>query len=256
MVESLSVQAAKHLSLQQLLDIGFERLPSSEEFFEALVKQIVPDFFDNYLETSWFDFEKDLLFITQNEGQPLNFPQGALFWRRQGNTYFVAKATVAAFDDSIYRFEALYTDDLESVIHHSLEVIWDNKNTIMDSIPIKRSKIKGPARKILQIMLSEKQKKVNKYLEHLQEGNTIEFEESPADLSLFPLTDISKGAILLEKEKLIIIGLFRSSGKGYLNKDLTFMTPNVMCYTGDDIPLVLSILSYNPSVTTFVHRVE
>lgn len=236
---SLAVQSLKHLTLEQIIEVGFDRIPNTEEFYRALVLRMnIDEFMDIYQEFGWTLFVKEVLFMIENEGKPLSIFNTVLFWKRYGNKYVI----YSLHGDEFYSSDEQVFNTLDEVIGHAIYVVHQHDNIVTELEEEELSEVTSKIRPILKLMSKKHKNKIEKLYQHLQKGGIIRIHNPMGTLSMYPLSDTLGATLLLNDDKITIIGAAaylygtpaRVSAVNYANQ-----------FIPEDTKLVLAILAYN-----------
>lgn len=230
---SLAVQSLKHLSLEQILDIGFDSLPHTEEFFRGLIDKLDRDHNEYYDHVcDWSQFEKDLLFIVNNERKPLNYKGFAFYWRRVEQEYILVSGEAISY---IHYFE-----DFESLMNEIFTSILLNYGRLDEGVIKDSFTIPSDVRPILEMMYSQKEKEVLE-LKNKVDSAYLEITLPLMTLPIFPLTKTKTAMALFDDDDLIIVGAMirKKEYREKLNKGYAIKVP------AKDVHLILAILAYN-----------
>lgn len=231
---SLSVQALRHLRLQQILDIGFDRLPV--ELYRNISRKICKELESHYDKVGWSNFEKDLLFLIRNEGKPLVYdPSLCIYWIKMNNRYTVVSSKVKYLDSKVY-----YYLTLEETMGRVFELIlsvpynpWWRGQT-----PGYCEEKESEDYEILDFMCLKKQDVVKDLMNHLEDGKLLDIIEPIKRFCFPPLCDTLAGLIILHKDTLNLIGI------RYDEIDETPVVYGIQFHS-KNINRVLAILAYN-----------
>lgn len=235
---SLSVQTLKHLSLEEILNIGFDRLPRNDEFYKAVAQKLKETEVETYYnKVGWSKFEDDLLFLINNEGKPLiykrlkNHCSFCIYWCKANNKYKVIAAKITYYTVSIIDYESL-----EETIAELFRLII--------SFPFVPSQGREPKPKLKQgyhmykeifdFMYLKKKDVVTELVQHLTSGKTITID-GQLNLSFPPFSNNSLASIIYHKGTFNIIGI---------RYDEMFVAYG-MQFSQEEIYHVLAILVYN-----------
>lgn len=239
---SLSVQTLKHLTLEQILSVGFDRLPNTKEFYCAILDKIDPEIKDYYEEADRSTFERDLLFIVNNEGNPINCLATSFYWRRVDQKYLLVWS-----GDWIEFVYLKYFDSLESLLakmYHDIIVDYASfdKGVVGGSLDIPFD-----FRPILEVMYSQKEQEILALEEKLANGSYIKITAELVNLSLSPLTVTSDAIVILDNNELIIAGvkILKKEEKDLGDESLEYLQPYAVKVSGGDIHRILAIFTYN-----------
>ena len=241
-VPSLATQTLRHLSLEQLLEIGFDRLPTSDEFYRALGAKLHSNlefYYDNE-EVGWLSLEADILFLTQNEKQPLiyryisaqkyfiGYKDTIVYWRRQNGKYLLIWDQEGGVYTDIY-------NTLDELVGKVLCYIFregSSKGSIAEPLTLT-----SDDREVFGFMKRQHQKQIEEMHNHLKKGELIMIDDELSKLSVYPFTKINSGYLVLDEEKLTIISIL-------IIDDM--VKPDITWVPIEDAHLILSILAYNP----------
>ena len=248
MAQSLSVLASKNFTLQQLVDIGFNLLPTNQEFYVELLKRMKQEqLAEDYEEMGWSFFEKDILSLIKNEGQPLIYDYISLYWRQKGDKYIMDAACEA---NNLF-FDEKSFDTLDEVIGYGVFLLRVyNENT--EHMEIGENAIPPETRKIFEMMWKEKEEHVEKIMQELVEKGSLKITSPLSNLSFYPFTETSGAVLILDVDKLtldtkIVVVGYTTLKNG--DEEPEYGGQNNASYaiqfTGEDVKLILTILAYN-----------
>lgn len=239
---SLSVQALRQIPLEKLLEIGFDRLPASDDFYKALGEKLHPKLKTYYDSVGWLSLETDILFLTQNEKQPLIYKYNTdeddniIYWRRQNGKYLLI-SWIHRRPANYYGISHVFHETLEALVG---EVLYNVSKEHQGSIA-KQLNIFPDFREIFGLMAKQHQEQVDEFYDHLRNGGFINIVEYLPNFSFYGLDEIDSGYLVLDEEKLTIVlyRLIKDGGYGTFKPDITWVP-------AEDARLILSILAYNP----------
>jgi hypothetical protein len=250
------VTLTKNLSLEQILALGFERLPANPEFYRALLQRIDPKIPAGYFERQgWNLFEGQVMVIQTRKSLPTLLKYGntylAFYWNNwKDGRYLVINSSVS--------FETPYTsiyllETLEQVYSYFLTLMKDQEIKNMSLV----EDITGPAVILDEavevaydaaLVVKNRDKSVELkdgrvlsvpelVLEGLRKGNLA---RSNGGLPILPLPGLAGTydlALGFDGEKVFVIG---SSQVGSYNPK-----PFMQEYSKEDLWRVMTCLSLN-----------
>lgn len=230
---SLAVQALRHLSLKQILDIGFDRLPRDNRLYMAISHKLDKDIKLYYNIEGWSKFPNDLLFIINNEGKPIVFAhQLCIYWEKRGEEYIMVGNESCQDGPVTYK-------TLEETIGEVFKRILYTQNVPTNGVVNIIEKEKDEDSDIYEVLYHKRKELVDEFMSHLTKGGTIKINEPLKNLSFFPLTDTFEALILLNNDKLNLFGIKEHETYGWI-------ATYAMQFSLKGIRRILAILAYNP----------
>lgn len=243
MAESLVIQASRSFTLRQLLDIGFNCLPSNKEFYLELLKRMkIEDekTIKDYETVGWSLFEKEILFLVKHERKTLNYYNIAIYWTQKGDKYilYCVSPHVSFYFDSEQRKEY---NTLDELIGYALTVVHSYNVRNIEGVKVGEDKVPPQTREILEVMSSRQENEVNILYEHVRKGGIIKIKYELSNLSFYPLTETYQGFLILDDDKIVILGYSHCEEPKYSNDCEVYANQ----YSCDDTKLILATLTYN-----------
>ena len=235
---SLAVQQAR---LEDIIDIGLDSLPSSNDFLSSLAKKISPQIVDHYKIIGWDNFRSDLIFLLEHEGECLDYVNISLYWSRWGDGYLLLSAEINDTAANHFYYETL--DDVLGQIFDSLIELQENPRSGMT---IEDDFIDPLQRQVLEFMVENNRDDVDKLFDHLEKGGLIELNKKVDEFSIYPLTESVSARIILDDNKLVIVGLLQGGMIEDINPEyFSSLDSYVNQYSRNDAKLILAIFIYN-----------
>jgi len=235
---SLAVQQAR---LEDIIDIGLDSLPSSNDFLSSLAKKISPQIVDHYKVIGWDKFRSDLIFLLEHEGEPLDYINISLYWSRWSDGYLLLSAEMDDTAANHFYYETL--DEVLGQIFDSLIELQENPRSGMT---IEDDFIEPIQRQVLEFMVEKNRDDVDKFFDHLEKGGLIELNRVMNEFSIYPLNESVSARIILDENKLVIVGLLQGGMIEDVNPEFnTSLDSYVTQYSRKDAKLILAIFIYN-----------
>jgi hypothetical protein len=240
-MSSLSSLAVQQARLEDIINIGLDSLPSSNDFLSSLAKKISPQIVDHYKIIGWDKFRSDLIFLLEHEGESLDYANISLYWSRWDDGYLLLSAEM---DDTAANH--FYYETLDEVLGQIFDSLIELQEDPRSGMAIEDDLIDPVQRQVLEFMVEKNQDDVDKIFDHLEKGGLIELNKAMNEFSIFPLNESVSARMVLDENKLVIVGLFQG---GMIEEvDPEFNTPSdsyVIQYSREDAKLILAILIYN-----------
>lgn len=246
---SLAVQSLRNFTIEQILDIGFDRLPTTDEFYKALAAKIDSKIIPYYVN-NWIALENELLLIYNNEATLINYAGATLYWTRRNEGYL------------LLIMNWLDGDDIKDLL---LSTFDDIVREIIKSFNKQKFSVRTPYTKsnefdfgleeivILHVMSQQHDNEIESLLSSLTHGDVITFSKLPI-LSIDPFIATVSGAIVFDNDRLSLIGIKEEIEDSEvsddedidpeIDEDKSYTIYNF--YFEEDINLFLAILTYNP----------
>lgn len=234
---TLAVQTLKHLTLEQVLTLGFDSLPNTPEFYKLLAQRLHHVLASHYELSGLSKFERDLRFIMEHKGKPLQYDdEFAIYWTKKGDKFMTITASYMSEDVDIYNF-----DTLEEMLNCILFMI-EFRIRIMSGKEIIKTLLNKVFRETLDVLVSQYRQPIKHLNERLENGDAIAIKKPPTDLSFFPLTQSASIVLFMNDGLLTIIGTKKDgwNEEGYINIQ-TYM----LQFLPEDKDRVLAIFAYN-----------
>ena len=228
--------------MQQILDIGFDRLPTDEDFYHALSGKINKDLELYYDDEGWLQFEADLLFLIKNEGKIITYKKKIYYWFRHKDSYLVIK--------NIESYSDMYVNKTRT-LEKAFEMIFITEDEIFGGIhrgvvEEKDFKLPNTFKQIMNTMIKHNTAEVESLLHELESGKFISIDELNRNFSFDPISTSVMAYMVLDKGKLIITGIKIKSGEDIRFYDRGKVISYMITIPPDDVALVLATLVYNP----------
>ena len=234
---SLSVQTLKHLSLEQILDIGFDRLPRNDEFYRAIGRKIGEEELESYYEDQgWSKLEDDLIFLIKNRGKILEYNSSlCIYWEKTSKGYTIISAKAEYNEINILEYITL---EATMDVLFGLIFFYPLNPSLGSEQTLSAYEEDDEDDEILEIMYRKKEDLVNDLIQHLESGKAIDIQGPLTHLSIPPFTSIVSGLIILRKDILHVIGTRHDEVE---EKEVAFGT----LISKRNTNRILAILAYN-----------
>ena len=242
MVSTLTSIAMQYVTLEDILEIGLESLPASDDFLRSLARTISEEIVPYYERIGWKEFTKDLLFLVQNEGELLDYDNVSIYWSAWNQQYLLISAEANDRAASYFIYESL-----DEVMAQLFLTLIENHESLRDADIESPITLVPKQKEVYDFMALRYQDDVDTLWNYLDEGGLVEITGQLGIFALYPLNDTSSAYVVMDDEKLVIIGLF--SNDLFDDIDPEFgqrSTPFAIHFPRDDARRILAILVYNP----------
>ena len=223
------------LSIEQLLALDSDHLPTNKEFYLELLTRMKIEEMDDYDYVGWRVFVEDVRFIVENKGKPLNYGINAIYWNSYKDKYIMYHASNCRG----YILEKVF-DTLEEVVGNG---VYLKRSYCEDNMKTENTLIPTEIKDTLDVIYRTREKEVEEVHDYLVYQGRIKISSPLSNLSFYPLTETSEAMMILDDDNLTIIGCTCDGYSIFTDND-TYSSYTFQL-SGEDIKLVLTILTYN-----------
>lgn len=242
MVSRLTSLAMQQVTLEDILNIGLESLPSDDEFLRSLARMITEEIVPYYETNGWQLFRQDLIFVIASQGEPLDYRDVSLYWNKWKHGYLLISAEVNDTAASYF-----FYDTLGDVIGQIMLTLVENHETTQDVAIDSVVNIDAKQKEVYDFMATRYQQDVDILINHLEEGGLIHIDGSLGIFSMYPLNNTTSAYIVMDDDKLVIVGLFNDDLFDDIDPEFNNRSnPYTISFARDDVKRIIAILVYNP----------
>lgn len=242
MIPTLLSLATRQVSLDDVLSIGLDNLPASDDFLRALATSITEEIVPYYEKKGWPLFRQDLLFILDMMGETLDYQEVSLYWNEHHQKYILMTSEVNDTAAGYFIY-----DTLDDVVGQILLTLIENHEVVQNADISSNVTLNSRQQEVYDFMAERHHDDVTILWDHLEIGGLVEITGGLDLFSLYPLYITTSAYLVLDADKLVIVGLFNDNVFDDIDPEFNRVTtPYVISFSRSDAKRILAILVYNP----------
>lgn len=241
---SLAELSLRQVSLQQIIDLGFDAFPYTDEFYALLLNKLnedlVPIYFDRQI--TFQTLQEEIIFLVGSQDIPLDYNNVSVYW-------FIDDGRYTAFISDIkHRYVSKNTyDSLETLVGDLLYILRSSDEDPINGEIIADDIITDDDDEydLLSYMAEKKEAVVDTLQEALNKGNYIHLIDILEKFSIWPYNNLYNAYIIPHQSGAVVIGSFIPDQDDFDPEFDVASSPFIYLYSPETLRLLLAIVAYN-----------